>query len=581
MPDQNGNLPEKKKEREMALAEERRSILALPPEKALDGILNHPYPVTLVQSMAEEDLFMLVHSIGVDDALEVLGLASNQQWEYFLDMQTWAQDRVDTHAMTEWWNRLLKADPDRFTHWIVQEQREALDYYLFRNVELVVREYDQDPAEIGDGFNTEDDVHFTRMRPYADLDENHQQHQELRDQFLGDLLRRMSIYDYPLYLALLLESSTIIPGEAEEELLRLRNVRLAEKGFLPFEEAVGIYQPLKAADLAKRGRKAPELSGRPVESYPLRVDPADLPPDANHFLRTLAQIRDEFTLTRLQAEFAGLCNQLVSADQVAVRDKNTLAPVVAKVGHYISIGLEKAGREAGGDAPYHSANLMQNNLLADLFRVGFGCALDLKWRAERWRHRSWFSRSGLPLTFWGEVWLGVLGGLLIKKPLFFDNYAKGVLYREFETLADVEKTARVLDEIVAMDDLLSRMALEVGPVQSDTFVTCHNVLLTMWAAAYLRMDVPPVRPAVLSLDRFRQFFEELWVPGAKPRRIKDSMRAHFLSWLARRSGRPDYEIAERMGSTLEALFGMVEYELGEVEVQDLEAHFIHMFLLCD
>jgi len=40
----------------------------------------------------------------------------------------------------------------------------------------------------------------------------------------------------------LLEATHVIPAETEEEELRWRNVRLAEKGFLAFDEAIGIYQ---------------------------------------------------------------------------------------------------------------------------------------------------------------------------------------------------------------------------------------------------------------------------------------------------------------------------------------------------
>jgi Family of unknown function (DUF6178) len=581
MPVPNGNPPEKKIEREKALALERQTILALPPEKALDAILNHSYPVTLVQSMAEEDLFMLVHSIGVDDSLELLSMASNQQWDYFLDMEIWVRDHLDTHALTEWLDRLLRADPDRFTHWIVGEQRDTYEYYLFRNIELYVREYETDPAEVEEGFSSDDNVHFIRMRPYASQDEKYEKRQELRDQFLGDMLRRISVYDYTLYQALLLESATIIPAETEEELLRLRNVRLAEKGFVPFEEAVGIYQPLKAAELSRQGRKPAVMAGRAVDTIPLRLDPTALPEHANRFLRTLAQIQDEFTLQRLQAEFAGLCNQVISADQLAVTDKATLAVVVAKVSNYIGIGLERVLQEPGGDAPYRSANLVQHHLLADIFRVGYGCALELKWRADRWRRDSWFGRSGLPLTFWGEVWLGVLGGLLIKKPLFYDNYARGTLYREFESLADVEQTARILDEVIALDELLSGMGVEIGAVASRTLITCQNTLLTMWAAALMKMDVSPSRPIALSMDQFRQFFRQLRLPGPRPGRIKDSMREHFLNWLSERSGRTTYDLSDRLGGALEHLFATMESELGEVDIKDLDPRFIQLFLLRD
>ncbi|MBI5896864.1 MAG: hypothetical protein HZB24_12955, partial [Desulfobacterales bacterium] len=55
MPDNNVKALETRDTREKALAVERRRILALSPEKALDAILEHPLPVTLVQSMAEED----------------------------------------------------------------------------------------------------------------------------------------------------------------------------------------------------------------------------------------------------------------------------------------------------------------------------------------------------------------------------------------------------------------------------------------------------------------------------------------------------------------------------------------------
>ena len=52
-----------------------------------------------------------------------------------------------------------------------------------------------------------------------------------------------------------MESVSLIPSEIEEELFRLRNVRLAEKGFLPFHEAVGVYQPLQPRELAAREKR--------------------------------------------------------------------------------------------------------------------------------------------------------------------------------------------------------------------------------------------------------------------------------------------------------------------------------------
>ncbi len=579
MPDKNVKALETRDAREKALAVERRRILSLPPEKALDAILEHPLPVTLVQSMAEEDFYLLVHTIGPDDALPVLGMASNDQWEYLLDMETWVRDRVDPLAMTEWFDRLLKADPDRFTHWIVTEQRDAFEYYLFRNVELIVREYEVDPSEIGDGFHTEDDVHYLRMRPYLPAGED-QVHplQETRDLFLTDLLRRLSVYDFPLYQELLLASSGVVPAEVEEELLRLRNVRLAERGYLPFEEAVGVYQPLTLAELMAR-RKPPAAAGRIVESYPLPLGPTVLPADAGLFARTLARIQDEAILQRLQSEFAGLCNQVIAADRRQIRDKATLTPVVDKVAGYLGIGLAHAEAAADGQDPHRGVALLQNCLLADIFRMGYGRALELKWRAERWRPTSWFARLGLPLSFWGEAWLGVLGGLLIKRPLYYDNYASGVLYREFANLEEIQRTQEVLAEIMAMDDLLALMGARPPGEKSSSFLTWQNLLLTLWADHRLGLDADPRAPLPLSAGQLRAFFEAMWEAAGERRRIKDDLRTGFLTWLAQRSGLTNEAIAQRMGLTLHALFSQLENELGGVAPQDLDPRFVQLFLL--
>lgn len=566
----------KKQKREKTLAQDRRTILNLPPEKALDAIAEHPYPVTLVQSMSEEDLYFLVHHIGPEDALAVLALASNEQWEYFLDMEVWDRDQMNTHQMTRWLDRLCKADADRFTHWIANEKQDEMALYLSRNVELHIREYEEDPGEIGDDFFSEDQTCYVRLRPYPKAQKKRQ---EERDLFIKDLLRRISVYDYTLYREFLLTSTSIIPSEAEEELFRRRNVRLAEKGLLPFDEAIGVYQPLKAADLLNRGTKAEAYDGRIVDTIPFPIFPEEPSEDANLFAQTLAQIHEEAALQKLQAEFAGLCNQVISADRHHIRDKEALSKIVQKVSDYISIGLEKVAMETEGKAPYANANLVQKHLLSDIFRVGYGCALALKWRAQKWHHASWYANEGLPLSFWGETFMGVLGGLLIKKPLYYDNYVTGVLYREFASFEDIQETETRLNHVIAFDDLLSLMNVEISPQQNEGMITYENVLLTLWANHHLNIEGKKKSPQPLTMDQFRRFFNELWVPDTEPRKITDTMREIFLGWLEISSGLAADDISERMAPALEQLFVHIESELGRVKKKDLDPRFISMFLL--
>ena len=76
------------------LAETRRHILTMPAAQAMAAILEHPQPAALVHSFPEEDLHVLIHDVGLDNALPLVGLASNRQWEFMLDMEVWNKELI-------------------------------------------------------------------------------------------------------------------------------------------------------------------------------------------------------------------------------------------------------------------------------------------------------------------------------------------------------------------------------------------------------------------------------------------------------------------------------------------------------
>ena len=106
-------------------------LLAQPGKKALDLILESPTPARLVQSLAEEDLFWLVRDIGPEDALPVLSLASNDQWQYLLDLELWKkiQDKfaesvnVPIQTLDENANIVMKSKEFPFYCQIVQHKQ--------------------------------------------------------------------------------------------------------------------------------------------------------------------------------------------------------------------------------------------------------------------------------------------------------------------------------------------------------------------------------------------------------------------------------------------------------------------------
>ena len=579
----NVDKPDKKViKRFHALQEKRRQLLALEPKEAMARILDDPQPVALVHSFPEQDFYFLIHEIGPEDALPLLSLASNRQWDHLADLDTWHKDQIDIRAVSRWLDLLLEADPQRFINWCLNERLEFVELYLFKNIEVRIREHDQDPSEFGEEFFSLDHTYFIRVVDQPPDAAQTQITEEQRKKFINRLVESLSEFDFRKFQGVLLEAAHVIPAEAEEECYRMRNVRLAEKGFLPFDEAIGIYQPVKPEDLAGQSAKSLPSRADPASLYPVPMYPIRMLAQDNHFTRALAALEPQHLLPHIQAEFANLCNQIIVADHKTIRERDQLREIVKKACGYLSIGLERLSAEKEKPAPQRNAALITRHPLQQIFRVGFGEALKLKWRTEKWFDHCWFAGKGLRLTFWGENWLGVLGGLLIKKPLFYDNYKTGVLYREFACLEEVRATEAVFNRIKAVDELLSLMAVEIDPPASYGFLTYKNLILTLWAADYLHLPGRKLRP--VNLKKFRKFFKDLLPggtePGAdQPRTIPQEMKDHFLNWLAGNTGLKDFEISRRLGPTLENIFEEIEGELGRVAAEDLDPRYVQLFLL--
>jgi hypothetical protein len=565
------------------LLSQRKELLALTPEKALNFIFDAKHPAALIHSFPETDFYFLVNDIGISDAYEILALASDRQWEYILDIELWGKDRIDIDSVTKWLDILFQAAPERFVKWAVEKNPEFIEYYLYKNIKVAVREHDEDPSSLGKDLITIDDVYYIRITDeYYDSDEYNEYDaesdegdiREKRAEFIKSLLEKIAEYDYGKYRNMLFETMTVLPAEMEEEFYRLRNVRLEEKGFLPFYEAAGVYAPLKPEKLSGRKKIAKKsnqsASLMPVPLYPFRMLKED-----NLFAMSIKRIEPVEILSNLQAEFAGLCNRIISADQRTIKSRDELKEIVKKACGYLSIGLEKLAAEGEKPDIRRTAALIEKYHIENIFRTGFGLAMELKERADKWLMKSWFKAQGLPLGFWGEEWMGGLGGLLIKKPLYFDNYKTGTIYRDFFSLPEVTETGKILGEIIAVDNLLSLIEPDTKQLNNRS-LNFKNLLLTLFACYRAGL---PKETIPLPYDDFIRFFATLWTGKGKSRRIDLSVKESFLSWLTIRTGLKSSEITEKLGRVFDDLFGEIESEYKKVALNDLDPRYINLFLV--
>lgn len=564
----------------LILSEKRNEIIQTTSEKALDLIFSSPTPASLVQSFPEEDLFFLVHSIGLEDSIAILALATSEQWGYMLDVEIWDKDRVNILETTKWLNLLLQADNKRAVRWLLNERLEFIENYLKNNIDIIIREENQDPSEFPDDFFTFDDYFYVRILKTPEgvvfEGEGAKETGEEREDIVRHFIDTLVEFDIGLFQKVMLESASVISAVVEEEDFRMRNVRLAEKGFLPFDEALHIYSPTSVDDIISAKEKV--IVNTPVEEEAISVPVTYISElnDNNYFTTALSLIDNKQNLEIMQIEFASLCNQIIAADQEKVKGRQALKGVVTKACGYVSLGIELLIDELGETTSIDS--LIIKHPLKDIFRLGYGLVMELKWRAEKFKDTGWFKDEGLSLSFWGEKWLGIIGGLLVKRPLFFDNYQTGVLYREFASLEDITKTGSAIDTIKKFDDLLSMIAPDTKTFP-DNFLTCYNLLLSLWIQNFDNDKLVQTGPVKIQL--LREFFEKLWEPGERnfenPGKIDESIKTKFLKWLSVLSGFTEVEISKSIGAGLEMMFQEIESEYSCVNASDLDPKYMHLF----
>jgi hypothetical protein len=564
------------KKRQMKLRAMRQDILSSEPEKALEMILDAPSPATLVQSFPDQDLYYLMHRIGPYDFIPVLALARSEQWEYIMDVEVWDNDRLDPAHMTKIFDILFQADPKRLMRWIIKEKPDFFEFYLFKHMEIYIREHDEVPPDRFDDYITLDDKFYFR---FPDKPKNPDEDAPPADsmhawELIEKMLRLVADMDLSVFHGLLLETNALLTAEAEEEQFRLKNIRLAEKGFLPAHEAIGIYQPTKLCSVRRR----PENYFRTDSGF----DPdIPLPPqffqefiEGEDLLKSALRLFDQDSALVLESELAALINKVISADKIKLRTKQDIEKAINKTCACLNLGLELIME--GKPSPGAAKAAIKQYFLEDIFRTGSRAGIKLKTKASEWFEKSFMNHKGLPLSFLGEYFLGVAGGLFLERPMYFDNYRKGVLYRDFRTIEDIARTNEQLDKIIAIDMVLGRIDADTATFRQG-MLTYKTLVLTLWAKNRLGLT-PTLEP--IRVEDFREFFIQFF--SEPVRNSKDNIRQKdFLLWVSEAAQLEETQIPQAFVKVAQDLVDELEDEYASVNQNQIDPRFMPHFLLSD
>ncbi len=454
-----------------------RDLRGLSGKQILDRILELKKSREVVEGLSKEDFYWMVKKIGEDDCLPALEWGTLEQWQYLLDLEIWKKDRPDLKQVSTWLSLLHRADGSKLVKWFLGTGRALAHYHFLKNVEVVFLDSEDDVYDLPKGFFSLDGV--LHVRAYNPDDQPD----------LEGILGTMAQKDFKQYQNLLLGLSGIQSAELEEQMYRMRNLRLSEHGFLPFEEAISIYSHLDPnAFQIEKSRVLPEpLKLEDIQS-PAPLIPMGEVASSNRLLQVASRVTDPRLLDRVRTEFAGLCNQIMSADGLVFNELDVLIKTCQKAAGYLNLALE---RLCGGNIALGEETVRRYSLTA-LFRLGFGQALNLKWEAERWVRGSWFHNHDLEYDFWGEHWGGTLTGILAKRPSVYSGMQGDDAYKEFESLSEIGDCLKILRSLMVLDGLLERLAAEYPSFRGDLGnardITFRRLLFNLWGRIKLGLE---------------------------------------------------------------------------------------------
>jgi hypothetical protein len=534
-----------------------RDLHALSGKEVLDRILESENPQEIVQEMPSEDFFWIVKKVGEEDCLPLLELASVDQWQYVLDLEIWSKDRLDLAHTNHWMRQLQLADPQRLVRWLFGEGESLAYYHFSKTIEVVIKGEDE-VLDLPNGFFSLDGLFYIKA-----TDSEHMESTE-------KIIRVMASEDFDGYQALMLNLAGVPPAELEEELYRLKNTRLAEHGFLPLEEALSVYAPINPETLSvEKPPELPEILHDEEIRAMVPVFPLYNAGAKNMLAQATAGITDPLFIDKIRLEFAGLCNQILSADGLPIHELSVLIGICRKAAGYVNLALEK---KCGRDISL-AGQFLKSYPLVTLFRTGFGLVLRVKWEAERWFNGSWFHGQGLDPHFWGDSWGGLLTGLLAKRPKRYVGLQEEEEYRDFEWLSELGESLTVLRRLMVLDSLFERLTKRQpidGRILHSSALSFRPLLFSLWARLLLRLEPSLSR---ISVEQTKRFFGLLRAGEKKPPYKMPGFEEAFIRDFMTYASDSDPEAASILEDTLSLIWRKFSEEYERVPVRDLDVRY--------
>jgi len=409
----------------------------------------------LVARLPEEEFYYTVKEIGMEDATELLSLASPHHITFCLDIEAWKNDRINPRRLLDWLNLILGCGDSKAWDLVRDADEDLLITFLKGQCRIVKPGTEIEPLEIDEQWFTLDNQYYLRFKGTG-----------RSYRILTHLLELIFRQDHEMYARILEGVLWSVPGEIEEQALRWRQSRLLDKGFPELYESMEIYRYLDPPSVTAAHGSKNSFEGNGSDRWAGITPNFYLAPQrsGDFFSQALQLALEREGMEEIKGELASLCNKAMVADGIDVSQLNNVKETLGRVYHYINLGLSFVSR---GDLE-EAIRGLKKLYLAQLFRTGYSLTIELRRRAEKILTDSWFPEGKSNLTLLDSPYHEMMEGLLLAKPLFFEGLLDPthLASRSFEDLSEVTLTREHLAEI----ELLLRLHRDIYGLSPDTIL---------------------------------------------------------------------------------------------------------------
>jgi hypothetical protein len=438
----------------------------------LNAVLAQKNPAAVVAAMPIQDLYYLIHEVGITDAQELVELATPEQVQGMIDLDAWQGDHFDTQLVRPWLTALVEAGHEKLTAvWReLDPELTALLIQRWTRIYNIVEEELPDDEE-PPFFPTPDRFFMVKITAEDDGDVR------LVERLLDWLYRG----DAAQARHTLRQAASEPTAELEEMSYRWRAGRLADLGYAAYDEALEVYRPIDPASV-KPGEASQES---PLDNQRLPAPLAGPAVGTGFLARVLAKITDTTEASRLETALVMLLNRVLAADRVPPGDTTAAVAGSARAAATLSLGLETLAR---GDVDRGVAALSRVSLTR-LHRLGHTVTLQLG---------RLLAALGARAARLDEPYASIATALRGARPsyarLLDDPPETGT--RPIATLEDMRRATLALTRVAAQTVLVHEL-LHADPIRLGDAVTLGDVGRTAVAHALLggEISAEPLRLA--------------------------------------------------------------------------------------